>query len=128
MLAATKFSDDFSLSVDVFATLGGIPSREMSQLELHFCSLAGFNFHVSEDEFEHKCMRNLEAAFEIASSRINKRNISQLPPRVTIASQITSGTGKWAPPVSQDNETRDIQAQPSDGSISSDDTSFKCQK
>lgn len=69
MLVAIKFTDDHPIGVDVFARLGGVQRKSMRQMELQFCSLIGFDFNISEPEFERNCMKQLQLAFEVARKR-----------------------------------------------------------
>mmetsp|Transcript_1442 Transcript_1442/g.2015 ORF Transcript_1442/g.2015 Transcript_1442/m.2015 type:complete len:289 (+) Transcript_1442:623-1489(+) len=72
VLCATKFTDDFPLGVDVFARLGGISSFDMSRMELRMCSLISFQFHLTEAEFDSKCMHQLRLAFDLAELQKQK--------------------------------------------------------
>lgn len=69
MLVAIKFTDDHPIGVDVFARLGGVQNKDMKKMELQFCSLIGFDFHISEAEFEANCMNQLRLAFDVACKR-----------------------------------------------------------
>ena len=69
MLVAIKFTDDHPIGVDVFARLGGVQRKSMRLMELQFCSLIGFDFNISEPEFERNCMSQLRLAFEVARKR-----------------------------------------------------------
>eukprot|EP00516_Mucochytrium_quahogii_P011595 CAMPEP_0203788890 /NCGR_PEP_ID=MMETSP0100_2-20121128/3110_1 /ASSEMBLY_ACC=CAM_ASM_000210 /TAXON_ID=96639 /ORGANISM=" , Strain NY0313808BC1" /LENGTH=292 /DNA_ID=CAMNT_0050691707 /DNA_START=729 /DNA_END=1607 /DNA_ORIENTATION=+ len=72
ILCAAKFSDDFTLDIDVFAEVGGIPLSHMGRMELRMCSLINYEFTLGEEEFTSKCINNLTVAFEIALQRKQK--------------------------------------------------------
>mmetsp|Transcript_17802 Transcript_17802/g.20131 ORF Transcript_17802/g.20131 Transcript_17802/m.20131 type:complete len:308 (-) Transcript_17802:205-1128(-) len=69
LLIAIKFTDDYPMGVDIFARLGGVQRRDMQKMELEFCSLIGFDFNVSDLEFNNNCMKQLRLAFDVAQQR-----------------------------------------------------------
>lgn len=81
MLVAIKFTDDHPIGVDVFARLGGVKRKDVRRMELKFCSLIGFDFNISEPEFDEICMKQLHLAFQVARKKggsfINKENTAK---------------------------------------------------
>mmetsp|Transcript_1986 Transcript_1986/g.2842 ORF Transcript_1986/g.2842 Transcript_1986/m.2842 type:complete len:368 (+) Transcript_1986:377-1480(+) len=69
LLIAIKFTDDYPIGVDMFARLGGIRQRDMQKMELEFCSLIGFDFNITDLEFNKVCMKQLRLAFDVARQR-----------------------------------------------------------
>ncbi|GBG34648.1 Cyclin-U4-1 [Hondaea fermentalgiana] len=69
IFVATKFSDDFSVGAETFARVGGLTVKELLRMEGAFCALIGFNLHVTDREFDAKCLPQLDAAFDIAAQR-----------------------------------------------------------
>jgi len=69
ILIATKFSDDFQIPTSSFAKLGGITLEQMLCLEDVLLDLIDFNLNVTDVEFEEKCLRNLNLAFDICVQR-----------------------------------------------------------
>lgn len=56
MLVASKFNDDFRLSNEDYAKIGGITNIEINVLELLFLETIGFNLHVEKPMFKEYLM------------------------------------------------------------------------
>lgn len=52
MVCAIKFIEDFRLSNQRYATIGGIPLTELNQLELCFAMKMNFDFYISPETFK----------------------------------------------------------------------------
>jgi len=51
MMIAIKFNEDDCYTNKFYAEVGGLTLKELNILELEFCKLIRFKFHVLEEEF-----------------------------------------------------------------------------
>jgi Cyclin. len=52
-LVSSKFIDDVYLSNKIMANFGGIPAKELNDLEIEFLSTIKYDLYVPQDEYEH---------------------------------------------------------------------------
>lgn len=72
MYLAHKFSDDAPVRMHRFALLGGVPTAVLRKIEVTICLQIGFEFFISELEFETKSLGQLDKAVRAAASRVAK--------------------------------------------------------
>ncbi|KAH9253615.1 hypothetical protein BASA81_008451 [Batrachochytrium salamandrivorans] len=93
MYLAHKFSDDAPVRMHRFALLGGVSTAVLRKIEVTICLQIGFEFFISELEFETKSLGQLDKAVRAAASRVAKLQ----PPTSTETSSGQFGLGGSTP-------------------------------